>query len=176
MEKNISKYNYGVAIPLDSIPIEDTERALEEFSDGSNGLNKCLRVMWMNGLKTHSSYPGEKNSFDIGHIVMEENEDIFSYLSQEFLNNERIRIDIVDNRQVIRFAGSSPEKEGALLFLTREIQSGKKKNNSQLILDKIGEPFPDSWVRRLKTHDSNIDSTYWSERVIIKSKQLPIND
>ena len=43
-------------------------------------------------LKTHSCYHGGNTTFDIGHIVMEEDEDIFSYLSEEFLNDERIRI------------------------------------------------------------------------------------
>ena len=171
-EKNIiSKYNYGEPIPLDSIPIEDLEIALSDFAAGSNGLSKCLRAMWMHGLKTYSCYPGNKNSFDIGHITMEEGEDIFSYLSEEFLNDERIRIDIVDNMQEIKFAGNAPEKEGALLFLTRDIQSGRKKSTQELIAEKIGEPFPDSWVRRLKTYTDNINSTYWSERVLIKRKK-----
>ena len=88
---NTKKYNRGVPIPLDTIPIEDTEIALLEFANGSNGLIKCLRIMWMHGLKTYSSNPGERNSFDIGHIVMEEGEEIFSYLSKEFLEDDRIR-------------------------------------------------------------------------------------
>ena len=167
---NTCKYNHGVSIPLDTIPIEDIELALYEFAAGSVGLEKCLREMWMHGLKTHSSYPGSKNSFDVGHIVMEEEEDVFSYLSEEFLNDPRIRIDVVDERQEIKFAGNSPEKEGALLFLTREIQKGKKKNNYALVGEKIGEPYPDGWVRRLRSYTSNIDSTYWGERVLIQRK------
>ena len=165
-----SKYNYGEAIDLDIIPISDTERALFEFSEGSIGLQKCLRIMWINGLKTHSCRSGMTSPFDIARIVMEENEDVFSYLSNDFLNDERIRIDIKDDREIIKLAGNNPEKEGALLFLAREIQSGKKKNNKELILNKIGEPYPDSWIRRLKSHESNIDSTYWSEKIYIKEK------
>ncbi len=165
------KYNYGEDINLDNIPIEDTEQALIDFADGSNGLEKCLRIMWMNGLKTHSSYPGERNVFDVGYIVMEVDEDIFCYLSEEFLNDDRIRIDLVDNMQRIRFAGNNPEKEGAMLFLARDIQSGKK-NNLKLVLEKIGEPFPNFWVRRLKNYDSNENSTYWGEKVIIKTKNI----
>ena len=126
----------------------------------------------MHGLKTFSCNHGERNTFEIGHIVMEEGEDIFSYLSEEFLSDERIRIDIIDNRQEIKFAGSKGEKEGAMLFLTREIQSGRKKNNKELVLKKIGEPFPVEWVRRLKSYDSNPDSTYWTEKVLIKKKWL----
>ena len=165
-----SKYNYGVPIPLDEISIDDCEIALNDFADGSVGLKKSLRVMWMHGLKTHSCYHGGKTTFDIAHIVMEENEDIFSYLSEEFLNDERVRINIIDNRQEIKFAGTVPEKEGAMLFLAREIQSGKKKGNGDLILEKIGKPYPNGWVRRLKSYDSNINSTYWGEKVLIKRK------
>ncbi len=168
-ENNNSKYNYEVHIPLDDIPIEDTEIALLDFASGSNALLICLRIMWMNGLKTYSSNPGEDNSFAIGHIVMEEREDIFCYLSESFLNDERIRINIIDNKQEVKFAGSIGEKEGAMLSLAREIQSGKKYNN-KLVEEKIGEPFPTEWVRRLKNYDSNPDSTYWGEKVYIKKK------
>ena len=168
MEEKKSKFNYGEPLKLDDIPIEECEEALYEFSDGSNGLNKCLRTMWMHGLKTHSCKKGN-NSFDEGHITMEEDEDIFSYLSKEFLNDERVRIDIKDNREVVLFLGSSAEKEGVLLFLAREIQSGRK-NNRTLIKEKIGEPFPDSWIRRLKNHDSNIDSKKKKKKIYIKRK------
>lgn len=163
------KYNCGEHIDLDSIDISDLERSLREFSQGSNALAKCLRQMWMHGLKTYSCKSGEKTPFDIGRIVMEKDEDIFGYLSENFLNDERIRIDIIDDREIIMFSGSTPEKEGAMLFLTREIQSGRK-NNIDLVKEKIGEPYPDCWVRVLKNHESNINSTYWSEKVYIKEK------
>jgi hypothetical protein len=164
------KYNIGVHIPLDSIPIEDTELALEEFSAGSLALKKCLREMWMHGLSTYSCNPGEKNTFEIGHITMEEDEDLFCYLSEELLNDEKIRIDIKDNRQIIKFQGTTPEKEGVMLILAREIQSGRKKGINKLVEEKIGEPFPTEWVRRLRSYDSNIESTYWGEKVLIKKK------
>ena len=93
MEIEENKYNLGEHIDIDIIPISDCERAIYEFSQGSNGLSKCLRQMWMSGLKTYSCKSGEKSPFDIGCIVMEENEDIFNYLSKEFLNDERIRIE-----------------------------------------------------------------------------------
>ncbi len=173
MEITEKKYNIGEHIDIDIIPIDDCERALYEFSQGSNGLSKCLRQMWMSGLKTYSCKSGEKSPFDIGRIVMEEKEDIFGYLSESFLNDDRIRIDIVDDKETIFFAGSTPEKEGAMLFLARDLQSGRK-NNRDLVIEKIGEPFPDSWVRVLKNHESNINSTYWSEKVYIKEKTREI--
>ncbi len=171
-----TKYNYGEPIPLDSIPIEECEQALIEFAAGSPALEKCIREMWMHGLKTYCCYNGEQNSFDIGYIIMEEGEDIFIYLSPDFIYDERIRIDLVDNKQRVRFAGSNPEKEGAMLFLTREIQSGRKKNNGEAILENIGKPYPNGWVRRLKSYNGNPDSTYWSERVLIMRKTPPDNN
>lgn len=167
----IKKYNNGIHIDLDDIPIEEIELALKEFSDGSNALETCLRVMWMHGLKTYSCNSGEKDSFDIGYIVMEEGENVFCYLSKNFLNDEKIRIDIKDNRQEILFSGSKSEKEGVMLFLAREIQNGRKKNNLTLIEEKIGEEFPKEWVRKLKSYDSNPNSTYWGEKVYIKRKR-----
>ena len=159
-----SKYNYGEHIPLDSIPISDTN-----IADGSRGLEICLRVMWMYGLKTYSCYPGNKDIFDIAYIVMEENEDVFSYLSEEFLNDEGIRIDIVDNREVIRFSGNLGEKDSEMILLAQNILSGKKKN-SHILHEKIGLPFPDSWVRVIQFYDSNKDLMHWSRKVFIKKK------
>ena len=125
----------------------------------------------MHGLKTYSCNHGEHHSSEIGHIVMEEGEDIFSYLSSDLLENDnRIRINVVDNKQEIKFTGSTGEKEGAMLRIAREIQNGKKKGNSDLIQEKIGQPFPTDWVRRLRTLESNPDSAYWSEKVYIKKK------
>ena len=169
MEITENKYDLGEHIDIDIIPIADCEIAIRDFSRGSNGLAKCLRQMWISGLKTYSCKSGEKSPFDIGRIVMEKNEDIFGYLSDSFLNDERIRIDIVDDRETIFFAGSTPEKEGAMLMLTRDIQSGRKYNR-ELVKEKIGEPYPGSWVRVLKNHESNINSTYWSQKVYIKEK------
>ena len=163
------KYNYGEPIPLDSIPISDTNIALHDFAGGSRGLEICLRVMWMHGLKTYSCYPGNKDIFDIAYIVMEENEDVFSYLSEEFLNDEGIRIDIVDNREVIRFSGNIGEKDSEMILLAQNILTGKKKN-SHLLQDKIGLPFPDSWVRVIQFYDSNKDLMHWSKKVFIKKK------
>ncbi len=167
-EEKRRKYNYGESIPLDSIPIDECNEALLEFADDSLGLEKCLRVMWMYGLKTHSCYPGDKNIFDIAYIVMEENEDVFAYLSEDFLNNDGIRINIENNRQVIKFAGNLGEKNSEMLLLAQNILTGRKKN-SELLMEKIGLPFPDSWVRRIQFYDSN-NLMHWSGKVLIKEK------
>ena len=165
-----SKYNYGEPIPLDSIPISDTEEALRDFANGSRGLEICLRVLWMLGLKTYASYPGNRNTFDIAYIVMEEEEDVFSYLSDEFLNHDNIRIDIVDNRQIIKFSGNDGEKNSEMILLAQNIMKRKRYNNSLLVQEKIGLPFPDGWVRKIQFYDSNPNLLHWSSKVFIKQK------
>ena len=169
-EKMNTTYSNKGPINLDTIPIDDTKLAIEEFAKGSRGLELCLRIMWQYGLKTYSCYPGSNNVFDVAYIVMEENEDVFSYLSKEFLNDEGIRIDIIDNRQVIKFMGSKGEKDSEMIALAQDILTGKKYNNN-LLEEKIGEELPDSWIRRLKSYTANDDSTYWSEKVYIKRKK-----
>ena len=162
-----TKYSYRGPIDLDTIPIFDTNLALVEFSKGSSGLAVCLRVMWQHGLKTQASYPGNNDVFDIAYIVMAEGEDVFCYLSEEFLNDNGIRINIEDNRQVIKFLGNEGEKSCEMISLAQNILSGRKKN-TKLLEDRIGEPLPTGWVRRLKTYDSNESVTYWSGKVYIK--------
>ena len=163
------KYSNKGPIDLDEIPISDTILALKEFSKGSRGLEICLRIMWQHGLKTYSCYPGNNNVFDIGYIIMEEDEDVFCYLSEKFLNDEGIRINVENNRQIVKFLGSEGEKNSEMISLAQDILTGRKYNN-ELVEEKLGEPLPDSWVRRLKTYDSNNNSTYWSEKVYIKRK------
>ncbi len=163
------KYNYGEPIDLDSIPIDECELALQEFAQGSRGLEMVLRIMWMHGLKTHSCYPGNDNIFDIGYIVMAEGEDVFCYLSDEFLNDDSVRINIEDNRQVIQFSGNYGEKNSEMIMLAQNILTGRKKN-SELVKEKIGLPFPTGWVRKIQFYDSNKDLMHWSSKVFIKKK------
>ena len=165
----ISKYNYGEHIDLDLIPIEDTNQALKEFSSGSRGLEICLRTMWTHGLKTYACYPGDRDIFDIGYIVMEENEDLFSYLSEELLYSDGIRISIEDNRQVIKFSGNTGEKNSEMILLAQNILTGRKRN-SNILSKKIGEPFPEAWVRKVHFYDSNPNLMHWSSKVFLKKK------
>ncbi len=167
--EKIGKYNYGEPIDLDTIPIPDTNIALLDFAAGSRGLEICLRTMWQYGLKTHSCYPGNNSVFDIAYIVMAEGEDVFAYLSEEFLNDEGIRIDIEDNRQIIKFSGNLGEKNSEMILLAQNIITGRKKN-SDLLTSKIGEPFPSGWVRKIQFYDSNPELMHWSSKVLLKKK------
>ncbi len=163
-----TKYSYRGPINLDDIPISDTNLALVEFSKGSQGLAICLRVMWQHGLKTYASYPGDNNVFDIGYIVMAEDEDVFCYLSEDVLKvGSGIFIDTVDNRQVIKFFGNEGEKNSEMIMLAQSILTGKK-HNYKLIEEKKNEPIPTGWVRRLKTYAWNEECTYWGGKVYIK--------
>ena len=154
IKTNESKYSKRGAIKLDSIPIEDTELALEEFSEGSISLCKCLRAMWMRNLKTHSSYADVKEKYDIAHITMEEKVDLFSYLSPVLLDDEMVQLDFENDRQVIRFAGNKARIEAALLSLTRDIMSGKKRNNKE-VREKLFKPFPEDWLNEYDSYYHN---------------------
>ena len=162
-----TKYSNKGPVKMDDIPISDTNLALLEFSKGSHGLSICLRVMWQHGLKTYACYPGDNNIFDIAYIIMAEGEDVFSYLSESFLNSNGIRINIEENRQVVKFLGNEGEKNCEMISLAQNILSGKKKN-SKIVSVRIGEPLPTGWIRRLKTYESNESVTYWSGKVYIK--------
>lgn len=163
------KYNYGKPINLNDIQIEDTTLAIREFANGSRGLEICLRVMWQYGLKTYSSNPGNSNMFDVAYITMEKDEDLFSYLSERTINDDAIRLDIVDDRQLIEFSGNDGEKNSEMINLAQDIVTGRKYNN-KLLKEKVGKPFPDGWVRTLQFYDSNKDLLHWSKKVFIKRK------
>ena len=145
IKQNESKYSGKGPVKLDSIPICDTQLALEEFSEGSISLCKCLRAMWMRNLKTYSSYADVNDEYDIAHITMEEKIDLFSFLSPVILEDDMIQLDFEDNRQIIRFAGNKARIEAALLSLTRDIQSGKKRNYKE-VKEKLFKPFPEEWL------------------------------
>ena len=141
-----TKYSHRGPIDMNTIPIADTNWAIFEFANGSNGLEKSLRAMWQRNLKTHACSAGSDSPYDIAYITMQEDVDIFSYLSTTTLNDDLIEIDYEDNRETIRFAGSKGIREGAILQFVRDIESGKKKN-SDLVEEKIGKPFNEEWLR-----------------------------
>ena len=149
MDNKTSKYNNGEHIPYDSIPINEMEIAISEFAAGSIGMEKCLRELWMNGVKTYSCNPGDREAFDIGHIVIEEGKSIFIFLSDDFILDPRVRIDEVNNMQEVKFAGTPPEREAVLLYMAREIQKGRRRINPEVIAKRIGEPFPEESTRKL---------------------------
>ena len=149
-ENKYTKYNHVAPIDLDTIPEEEKEQALIEFAEGSIGLEKCLRVMWNNNLKTHACCAGNDEIFDEAYIAMAEGVDLFSYLSENLLNEKMIVLE-QEERQTIRIAGSEELKEKLLLMIALDITNGKK-NNNDLLKEKIGKPFPLEWIKESRRY------------------------
>lgn len=149
INKNL-KYNHITPVELDSIPKEELEQALIEFSEGSKGLEKTLKVMWSHGLKTIACCAGEENYFNIGYICMEKGINVFEYLSEELILNEFIALEDGE-MQIIRFAR---DKENILYHLANDILSGKK-DNKKIIKLKINSTFSQKWYEEQKQYYIN---------------------
>lgn len=154
VKANEPKYSHRGPISMDLIPIEDTCLAIEEFSHGSVSLCMCLRAMWQRNLKTYSCYADVTEPFDIAHITMEKNVDIFSYLSPVIIEDDMIQIDLDGDREVIRFAGNKAKIEAGILSLIRDIQSGRKRNSKE-VKEKLGKPFPEEWMNKYDEYYHN---------------------
>lgn len=113
-------------IKLDDIPKDEIFQALNDFSESSEGLKRCLSVMWKNNLRTIACCAGDEDSFDEAYIMMDENIDMFSYLSDELLFSDMVEISFKNNSQVIAFIGPSSYKEKLFNILANDIMSGKK--------------------------------------------------
>ena len=143
--KNL-KYNHVAPIDLDTIPAEDKEQALREFSEGSLGLEKCLRSMWDNGLKTHACCAGNDSEYDIAYITMSDNVDVFSFLSDSLLSTDMIALEFSEGHQTIRFGGPVEVKEQLMTSLAYDISTGYKQNE-EVVKSKIGQPLNEEWLR-----------------------------
>lgn len=152
-----TKYSNRGHVSMDSIPIEDTELALEEFSGSSNGLAKSLRGMWQNGVKTYSSYAEVEDPCDIAYIKVEKGKNLFCFLSPFLISDCMVQLDYENEMQVIRFAGNRAKIEGSLLALARDIQSGRKRNE-KLIERKLHIPFPEEWLKEYNQYKANRSS------------------
>ena len=148
LENKNTKYNHVVPIDLDTIPYYEKEQALKEFAEGSLGLEICLRIMWANNLKTHACCAGGHDEFDIGYISMGNGIDVFCFLSEDLLSSDMIALefDKDQNRQTIRFGGKKEFKDKLLQKVSEDILSGKKQNDD-LIQDKIGKGLNSDWLK-----------------------------
>lgn len=140
-------YNQGPMIKLQDIPSENMSQALKDFSEGSEGLEICLRTMWNNNLETIACCAGNENSFERAYILMDKGVDIFSFLSEELLTNDMVSITSKDSRQSISFGGRVQEKEEYFKTLAEDIISGKK-DNEHLLQDKVGKPLSEDWTKK----------------------------
>lgn len=144
-EREDTKYNnHNRPLYLDSIPNEDLEEALKDFSEGSLELMECLRILWSNNIKTFACckgdhvYLGEDSGSTYGeaYICMEEGYDAFSYLSEGLINNEMIELYDDHNKQTIYFYGK--DKNNLIKQFGNDVLTGKK-NNMELLKEKIGK-------------------------------------
>ena len=153
-EKTIKRKNYNIkfVVPLSTIPLEDRNKALKDFAEGSFGLKQCLGTMWMKGLNTIACCPGRHGSYNSGYITMEPGVDLFSYLSNETLENGMVKLWISYGRHVVGFAGTRKKRERILLQLQQDIISGKK-DNSEEVFEKLCQNYPTSYLVKKKQQE-----------------------
>lgn len=147
-ENQNTKYNHVAPIDLNTIPNPEKEQALKEFAEGSLGLEKCLRVMWDNNLKTHACCAGEHDDYTIAYIAMSEGIDIFSFLSEELLSNDMIalKFEKIENRQTLYFGGTKELKDKLMEKVANDILTGRKQNNA-IVQNKIGKELNSEWSK-----------------------------
>lgn len=157
-----TKYNRIVPIKLEKIPTSELFQALKEFSEGSIGMEVCLKEMWINNLVTHACCIGH-DDFDLAYIAMRENIDLFKYISEELLENDNIAIEFSYGRQVIRFLGTKEEKETLFYKLAADIKAGIK-NNEHIIENKIGKTLDNKILAMYKNKSTeNLIDERWKE-------------
>ena len=127
-----SKYNKVYPIELSSIPDSEKELALTEFSEGLEELKLCLKVLWDNGLETKACCAGNHNDGGHAYIAMEEEVDLFEYLSPLILEDDNIRIEYFNGMQIIRFYGDSEQTKQEMLSLAECILTGPKDNKKDV--------------------------------------------
>lgn len=118
--------------------ILNKQKDSEQFSEGSDALCKCLRIIWNLGMETSACCKGNHLSVNIynnpfvnceAYIAFCRNSDWKEYLSVEMINNKEVII-IED---AIYYYGKNSEMFFTLLG--RDFLTGKK-NNYSLLKDK----------------------------------------
>ena len=128
---NMSSYNNGKTILLDSVDKSELNQAAIDFSEGLESLKQCLLCMWSNGLKSKAcckGYHGESTSImNASYILMQQGSDLFSFLSSEIINSPYVELKMYqDGTQSISIYG---EKRDEILHkITEDIFSGRKNN------------------------------------------------
>lgn len=114
------------------------EKDLEQFSEGSEALRKCLRIIWSRGIETTASCKGNHLSIDVynnpninceAYIAFQQYQDWQKFLSSEIINND----DVIICSDAIYYYGSNND----LFFktLSKDFLTGVK-NNCSLISAK----------------------------------------
>ena len=186
---NRTTYNYGYIVPLSSIPEERREQALTDFSEGSEALKKCLKIMWNIGLNTIGCRIGVSEKYEEGYITMEEGIDLFKYLSSNVLDDDMVRLWVITNtetsknKQVLIFAGSKERKEETLSHLAEDLLTGIK-NNEEQVKKKMGQPFSATYLidkKEFELRKSNLSEEemayeLWNYKQKLEAKEEKSDD
>ena len=159
----MNKYNISVPIDIDTLTPEAREEAVVEFAEGLIGLERCLRSMWQAGLKTCGCCAGTHKPYESAYIMMERKVDLFSYLSEETLNEEMLRIERYGKIEIIRVAGDENTKNEVLLKVSKDVLSGKK-NNIELVNVKLKQDLPGWWLNEKYAYKREQARKNWKEK------------
>lgn len=129
------------------------KKCAKEFSEGSIELERCLITLWNHELYTKACCKGHlmgekdfKFLYHYAYIAMEENIQLFKYLSDELIINPYILLYCFNNQECIYFYGDNKYKN--IELLTRDILNGVK-NNNELLNDKVNVPMMPSLKKKL---------------------------
>ena len=124
-----------------------------EFSEGSKELEMCLKTLWDNNLYTKACCKGHlmgerdfKALYLYGYIAMDENIELFKYLSHYLILDPCVLLYKYNNQEVIYFYGDNKYKN--IDLLTYDILSGVK-DNIDILLDKVNKPMIPSLKKKL---------------------------
>lgn len=122
--------DYGVVRKI-SNKIGDSRR----FSEGSESLEKCLKIIWNQGIETRACCKGNHLSINVdnkpevnceAYIAFESDKEWKDYLSPEIITCE----DVIIYDNTIYYYGDN--KEMFFRMLSRDFLTGKKQNKSLL--------------------------------------------
>ena len=167
----MNKYNISIPLDLDDLTDEDKELAVVEFAEGLPGLERCLRTMWKAGLKTSACCAGNHEPYESAYIMMDRKVDIFSYLSEESLNEEMLKLEVSGKYQVIRVAGDEDKKNEVLVRIASDVLSGKKDNKEQ-VKEKLKKSFPTWWLNEKFEYKRQKASKAWQEQKTLRLKPI----
>ncbi len=167
----MNKYNISVPLDLDDLTELDKELAVVEFAEGLTGLEVCLRAMWKAGLKTSACCAGNHSPYESAYIMMDKKVDLFSYLSEESLNDEMLKLEKSGKYQVIRVAGGEEKKNEVLIRISSDILSGKKDNTDQ-VQEKLRKSFPTWWLNEKFEYKRQQTRKVWQEQKTLRLKPI----
>lgn len=159
----MKKYNISVPIDINDLSKEEKEEAVKEFAEGLIGLETCLRTMWETGLNTSACCAGTHNPYESAYIMMERKVDLFSYLSEETLKEEMLKLECFGKIEIIRVAGNIDKKNEILLKVANDLLSGKK-DNKELVTEKLKQDFPLWWTSEKHAYKKEIARREWQEK------------